>query len=148
MGATENEYPRAADGDAPAAPTGPDEAVALAQRYVEAYNNRDLDAMLACQDENIVSTPSRLFRNRPHTGHAGVRAWWAAMETTGQWYTVVIREIRPLDKERIAVLGEIRDGEQLLSPWAVLIRIRNGLITESHSYLSDEELLEELDLLG
>ncbi len=36
----------------------------------------------------------------------------------------------------------------VLSPWAVVVRIRNGLIVESHSYLSEEELLDELGLLG
>ena len=38
-------------------------------------------------------------------------------------------------------------GERL-SPWAVIVRIRDGLIIESHSYLSTEELLEDLGLLG
>jgi hypothetical protein len=30
----------------------------------------------------------------------------------------------------------------------VVVRIRNALIVESHSYLSEEELLDELGLLG
>jgi hypothetical protein len=87
------------------------EAVRLAQGYVAAYNNRDLDAMLALQDENIVSYPSRLFGHQPSPGHAGVRAWWASMVAAGRWYHVVIR-------------------------------IRSGLIIESHSYLSDVGLLD------
>lgn len=124
------------------------EAARLARSYVAAYNDRDLEAMLALQDENVVSYPARLFGNRSHTGHAGVRAWWATMEAAGRWYKVVVHEIRRLEPDRVAVLGEIRDGRQLLSPWAVVVRIRNGLIVESHSYLSEEELLDELGLLG
>lgn len=48
---------------------------------------------------------------------------------------------------RVAVLGEIRDEGQPLSPWAVVIRIRGGLIIESRSYLSDEDLLDRLGVL-
>ena len=36
-------------------------AVGLAERYVGAYNERDLDAMLAVQDENVVSYPAPIF---------------------------------------------------------------------------------------
>ncbi len=126
----------------------PAEAVRLARGYVAAYNDRDLEAMLALQDENVVSYPSRLFGSRRHTGHAGVRAWWETMVASGRWYEVVIRDIRLLDADRIAVLGEIRDQGEMLSPWGVVVRVRNGLIVESRSYLSSDELLEELGLLG
>jgi SnoaL-like domain len=124
------------------------EAVRLAQSYVAAYNDRDLPAMLALQDENVVSHPSRLFGPHPHTGHAGVRAWWEAMAASGRWYEVVVSDVRQLGPDRLAILGEIRDQGELLSPWGVLVRVSKGLIVESHSYLSDEELLDELGLLG
>ncbi len=125
------------------------QAVRLAEGYVGAYNDRNLEAMLALQDEHVVSHPSRLFGQQMHAGHAGVRAWWAEMEEAGRWYEVVIREIRQPQPDRIAVLGEIRDeaGEPL-SPWGVIVRVRDGLIVESHSYLSDDELLEQLGLLA
>ena len=126
--------------------TGVD-GVKLAQSYVAAYNDRDLDAMLAALDENVVSHPAPLFGHRPNLGHKGVRAWWAAMLWSGQSYEVVVHEIRQLDADRVAVLGEIRDAGKWLSPWAVVVRIRNGLIVESHSYLSDEELLTQLGVL-
>ncbi len=58
-----------------------------------------------------------------------------------------MHDVRLLAPDRIAVLGEIRDEGELLSPWGVVVRIRNGLIIESHSYLSSDELLEELGLL-
>ena len=128
-------------------PLGRAEAVRLAQSYVAAYNDRDLEAMLALQDENVVSYPVRMFGHRSLTGHAGVRAWWEAMEASGQWYEVIVSDIRLVVPDRVAILGEIRDQGELLSPWAVLARIHNGLIIESRSYLSDQELLDELGLL-
>jgi hypothetical protein len=123
------------------------EAVRLAERYVAAYNDRDLEAMLALQDENVVSYPSRLFANGRITGRDGVRSWWDAMAANGRWYEVVIGDIRQIGPDRMAILGEIRDRGARLSPWGVVVRVRNGLIVESHSYLSDADLLASLGLL-
>ena len=104
--------------------------------------------MLALQHEDVVSHPSRLFEPRQLNGRAGVRAWWEAMEASGRWYDVVVRDVRQIGPDRIAILGEIRDRGELLSPWGVVIRVRGGLIIESHFYLSDTELLTDLGVLG
>jgi hypothetical protein len=76
-----------------------------------------------------------------------VRAWWGAMIADCQSYDVVVSEVRSLQSDRVAVLGEVRSRGKRLSPWAVLVRIRKGLIVESHSYLSETNLLEKLQLL-
>ena len=123
------------------------QAVTLAERYVAAYNDRDLQAMLAVQDENIVSYPARLAGATPHRGHDGVRAWWNAILATGTWYEVVINDIRQHDPDRIVILGEIHEHGERISPWCVVIRVRNGLIIESRSYLSESDLLEQLGLI-
>ena len=70
------------------------------------------------------------------------------MVTSGRWYEVVVHEVRQLEPDRLAILGELRDQGELLSPWGVLVRVRNGLIVESRSYLSDNDLLESLSLIG
>ena len=123
------------------------EAVALAERYVAAYNDRDLQAMLDVLDESIVSHPSRLVGATDHEGHDGVRAWWKAMEDRGDWYEVGIREIRQPDPDRVAILGDIYDDGERVSPWCLIMRVRGGLIVESHSYLSDDDLLDRLGLM-
>src|SRR5690242_13263744 len=71
------------------------DAVRIAERYVGAYTARELDAMLAAMDDNVVSYPAPLFGHRPHVGHAGVRAWWAAM-MAGASFDVVVNEVRPI----------------------------------------------------
>ena len=125
-----------------------EQAVRFADAYVGAYNGRDLEAMLSLMDENIVSYPSRLFGPRQDIGHEGVRAWWQAMIDRDQWYKVAIRDVRVVGKERIAAVGDIYDAGEPISSWGVVFRVRDGLIVESRSYLSDAELLEELGLLG
>jgi hypothetical protein len=122
-------------------------ATRLAEAYVGAYNDRDLEAMLALMDDHVVSYPARLFGQRQTNGHAGVRAWWQSMVASDRWYEVTIREVRPLMPDRIAVLGDLLDHGEPLSPWGVIVRVADGLIVESRSYLSDEELLEELGVL-
>ncbi|HUA46617.1 MAG TPA: nuclear transport factor 2 family protein [Solirubrobacteraceae bacterium] len=123
------------------------QAVRLAERYVAAYNDRDLEAMLELQHEDLVSYPARLFGVREITGREGVRAWWEAMVASGRWYEVVVGDIRQIGPDRVGILGEIRDRGERLVPWGVVVRVRDGLIIESHSYLSDEELLQSLGLL-
>jgi len=125
------------------------DAVRVAERYVGAYNDRDLDAILAVQAEDVVSYPAPLYGHRPHFGHAGVREWWAAASASGVWYEVVVAEVRQIGSDRAAILGEIRSGEgRPLSPWAVVVRVRDGLIIESGSYLSEKDLLDELGVLS
>jgi ketosteroid isomerase-like protein len=122
--------------------------VRVAERYVGAYNDRDLDAMLAVMDENVVSHPAPLFGHRPHVGHAGVRAWWATMVASDHSFDVVVTGTRQIYPDRVAVFGELRSRGARLGPWAVVVLIRNGLIIESRSYLSGEDLLADLGLLG
>jgi ketosteroid isomerase-like protein len=123
--------------------SSPADAVRLAERYVAAYTDRDLDAFLAVLDEEVVSYPTPLFGHRPNFGHAGVRAWWAAMMASSRRFDVVVREIRQLEPDRVAVLGAVHSGDsgRRLGPWTVILRVRNGRIIESRSYLTDEEVL-------
>ena len=116
----------------------------IARRYVTAFNQRDLEAMLAVMDERVISYPTRLFEEREHRGHDGVRAWWQSMVAAGSAFEVVIREVRVLQPDRVAVLGAIDDHGEAISPWGVVVRIRDGLIVESRSYLSDADLLEAI----
>ena len=124
------------------------EAVNLAERYVGAYNARDLEAMLAVMDESVRSYPAPFFGHRPHSGHAGVRAWWAAMVASRLWFDVVVDDVRQVGADRVAILGEIRHEGRRRSPWAVFVRVRHGLIVESRSYLSEQAELERLGLLA
>jgi hypothetical protein len=38
---------------------------------------------------------------------------------------VVVREVRHLEPDRVAILGEIRDRDETLSPWGVVVRVRD-----------------------
>jgi hypothetical protein len=70
------------------------DAVQLAERYVAAYTDRDLDALLALLDEEVVTYPTPLFGHRPNFGHAGVRAWWAEMTASSRRFDIVVEDVR------------------------------------------------------
>ena len=60
---------------------------------------------------------------------------------------IAAREVRKLEAQRWAVLGELTIDAVPLSPFASLFAVAHGLITEAHEYLSEESLLRELDYL-
>jgi ketosteroid isomerase-like protein len=126
------------------------ETARVAGRFVDAYTDRDIDAMLAVMSDDVVSYPLPLFGFGPYRGHAGVREWWAAMEGAGAQYEVAVRQVRQLGPELVAVFGGLHSSTtgKVLGPWACLVRVRNALITETHFYLSDEDTLHELGLLA
>ena len=57
-------------------------------------------------------------------------------------------EVRAVGEHRWAILGEVWLGDQMVAPLAVMIRLRDGLITQSRSYLTDTDLLKDLGFLS
>ena len=116
----------------------------LLRGYVDAFNRRDADAMVAMADPAIVAYPCAITRSsRRYVGHQGLRNWIRDVSAAGHGYTVRPREVRKLENERWALLGELVD-ELPVSPFASLVRVGRGLITEAREYLSEESLLREV----
>ena len=69
------------------------------------------------------------------------------MIASGRSYAVILSEIRQLETDRLEILGWIHENDEPISPWGVVVRIDHGLIAESHSYPSDTELLESLQVI-
>jgi ketosteroid isomerase-like protein len=127
---------------------GVTEAQRLGRAYVDAYNQRDLEAMLAVLAPDVVAYPSPLFERRPaNIGHDGVRAWWQTMLDADRWYEVAVSHIRQATDGQWAIVGEIQHGGVVESPWLLVFRIKDGLISESRSYLSDEHVVAGLGRL-
>jgi ketosteroid isomerase-like protein len=128
--------------------SSPTDASRLARRYVDAYMDQDLGALLAATDEEVVWHPT-VFGHGPYFGHEGVRQWWRAMIASSRQVDVVVSELRQLGGDRAAVLGALHDrgSGKPLGPWALIVRVRNGRIVEARSYLDDHDALEERGLL-
>jgi hypothetical protein len=118
--------------------------VELAQRWIDAFNARDVDGMLAVAARDIVVRPLRWGVHSEYRGHAGIRAWLAAVAATPEATTVTPDAVRLLSRERIVVEGVI-DGAD--ARFVVLYGVRDGLLAEVRAYMSDSELLDQLGLL-
>jgi ketosteroid isomerase-like protein len=118
----------------------------LLRSYIAAYNDRNVDALIALADPRIAARPAGMSRRR-YVGHRGLRNWMRDVLAGDYGQTVVVWEVRKLERDRWALLGSIVvDGAQV-SPFAALMSVADGLITDAREYLSDESLLRELDHL-
>jgi len=139
------------DSDLPAARKALGEAKTvedLIRGFVAAFNRREAEAMIAFADPRIVAYPAKVSRtSRSYAGHQGLRHWVQDVVANDRGQRIAAREVRKLEAQRWAVLGELTIDAVPLSPFASLFAVAHGLITEAHEYLSEESLLRELDYL-
>jgi ketosteroid isomerase-like protein len=98
--------------------------VALARAWLDAFNARDLDRLLALYDENAVHTSPKLRAREPATGgkvagKAALRRWWQdaldrlpslrydEQHVTAMGDRVVIEYVRHVDGEEPLVVAEV-----------------------------------------
>jgi hypothetical protein len=118
---------------------------ALAVAFVEAFNDRDVDALVALAHPRIVFRPTTLIgQRRTYHGHEGLRRWVAEIEATGADFQVHIREIRPLRPSGFLVLSKLRVGDELITDSAMIASVQQDKIVEAHGYHSDEQMLAQL----
>jgi hypothetical protein len=121
---------------------------ALARRFVEAFNDRDADALVALAHPRIVFRPTSLVgHRRTYNGHAGLRRWVAEIDATGVDFQAHIREIRSLRPSGFLVLSKLRVGDELITDSAMIASVHQDKIIEAHAYLSDEGMLVQLGLV-
>jgi len=121
---------------------------AIAQRFIEAFNDRDAERLLALMDPAIEFHPTGLVgQRRRYDGHDGVRQWMGELESGPSRHQVRIREVRPTE-DGFTLLSEVLLDGELVSPSAMVAHFgANGKIVEARAFLSDEEMLLHLGLI-
>lgn len=112
--------------------------------WVDAFNGRDLDRMLAHMTPEVEFHPLRLGRvDAGYHGHDGVRQWFAQMVEDERGHRLEVAEFRDAGTNRLIALGALRvdDGSDP-APFWVLDRFRGRLIASAHHYLTDADILE------
>jgi ketosteroid isomerase-like protein len=71
-----------------------------ARRAYEAFNRRDLDALLALMDPEVRFTTRFVERSDPYNGHDGVRAWWEDLLRVFPDFSAEIVEVRARPRPR------------------------------------------------
>jgi len=125
-----------------------DTFTALARGFVEAFNERDADALVALAHPRIVFRPTSLMgHRRTYHGHAGLRRWVAELDAVGADFRAHIREIRPLRPSGFLVLSKLRVGDELITDSAMIATVDRDKVVEAHGYLSDEGMLAQIGLI-
>lgn len=112
---------------------------ATVRRWFDAFNSRDLEAMLACMDAHVDFRPLRLSGiGSIYRCHPGVSEWFADLARMEHRHRVDLAEVSISAGDRVIAAGTLSaagpDGPS--SFWAV-DRFENGLIVAAQHFLSD-----------
>jgi uncharacterized protein len=130
------------------------ENVEAFKRAIDAYNRRDIDAVLEEIDpevewlgavQTLVEGKAKVYR-----GHAGVRQWVRDIDETLADIRLEFFEIRDLG-DRLVASGRLRargkaSGAETESPFACVVDSKNGKATRVLSFLDPKEALEAAGL--
>jgi ketosteroid isomerase-like protein len=127
-----------------------EQGVQLGRRFVDAYNARDIEAIIACFDPSIEYHAAWAgIAPTVYHGHDGLRRWHRDLQEA--WGD----EIR-VEPEAYFDLGETglafyvtrargsHSGAEVAMPGASVLRVRDGLIIYMKAYLDREEALRDL----
>ncbi len=119
----------------------------IAHGFIDAFNRRDVDGLIAFADPDIKFHPTVLVGDiRAYRGHEGLRRWVEDLSSAEAEHQVRVREVRPLDSVYFIVLSDVLLYGEVLGPSAMLGRLTaTGEIGEAHAYLSDESMLATLE---
>jgi SnoaL-like domain len=120
----------------------------LARRFIDGFNRRDADALVALCHPQVEFLPTILVGQRAvYHGHDGLRRWVADLRAASAAHEVRVRKVRVLAPDRFAVLTEVLLDGDLLSPSAMVAKLEGGLIVHAKAYLSDEHTLIRVGVL-
>jgi ketosteroid isomerase-like protein len=124
--------------------------VELAYRSVDAFNRRDLDALLALMDDDVEGAPPLASIEGDYHGHAGIRRWWESLFSGLPDFTIEVVELRDRGDLTVAVLSNRAHGAFSDTPveqklWLVG-EWRNRKVVWWQTFRSEAEALEAAGL--
>lgn len=113
---------------------------ATVRRWFDAFNSRDLEAMLACMHPNVDFHPLRLHGlDGAYHGHRGVGEWFDGLQRLEHRHRVELTQASAVGSGRVIAAGTLTGGDPCgpASFWA-LERFENNLIIAARHHLSDQ----------
>ncbi len=122
------------------------ENVELTRRAFQAFNDRDLDAVLAGLHHDVEAFPRLAAVEGGYRGHDGVRRWWAELLGAFPDFHVELLELRDLGEFIVLSLRLRGSGAESDTPvdavaWHVN-EFRDGKVIRWRVYTSESEALE------
>ena len=121
----------------------------IVSRWVDAFNARDLDGILADLAGTVDFRPVRLSGiAASYRGHDGVREWFTQLMRLRHDYRIVLLEARATGEGRVFASGPLSlGGESDVGPFCALHRLDEWLIVAVRQYLTDPDMIESLGLI-
>jgi ketosteroid isomerase-like protein len=128
------------------------ENVELFRKALEAYNRRDIEAILEIWHPEAEWYPftAQVEGDNAYHGHEGLRQWWANVEATFEEREASVEEVRDLG-DAVVALGHLRargmgSGIEIDQVVFHLARFRHGKVAHWKLYLNRAEALEAAGL--
>ena len=80
-------------------------------------------------------------------GREGVRDYFRDLQARDRGQHVQVSEIRRIGADEFVVFAELLIREEVISPAAVIIRVKDGEIVRASGYLSDEATMTSVGLI-
>lgn len=116
--------------------------------WARAVNQRDPDTMIVHSTPDVDVYPMQIGVSGHYQGPDGLRRWIDEIIASDLGHRVDFRGIRTLPDGRVALFGEVFVGDASISSYTLIATLRDGKVAATRSYLSDEETLTQLKLLG
>ena len=127
------------------------ENVELVKRFVDAFNERDVETFAAMTTHDFEWTTSTMaVEGEVFRGRAGIDTYFEHMREVWEDFQGVTHDYRDLG-ERVLWLGRLEgrgrgSGVPISTPLDIVFDIRGEKISRMHSYLDHDEALQALGL--
>lgn len=120
----------------------------IGRAWVDAFNRRDADGLIALSSSDIEWHPTLLVGSRRvYRGHDGLRRWIADLQDAVIQHSLALRSVHRLDG-RFALVADIYIEGDLQGNGALVGRLgADGTIVEGRAYLTDAALLRQLGVI-
>ena len=120
----------------------------VAHRFIDAFNRRDPEGFVAVFHPECELRPTLLVGFRSvYRGQSGVRRYFDDLADGNREHGVRLREIRRMGPDQFALLTEVTLGDEVVSPAAAIVRLRDEQVVALTAYLRDEATLASLELI-
>jgi ketosteroid isomerase-like protein len=115
----------------------------VVRRWFDAFNRRDLEALLALAHPEIAFSPLQVHGADVLHGPEGVAAVWARMEEVGLDHRIAITELHTLEDGRTAAVGLVQPGDVAMIG---IYRTEGDLIIEGQNRFAGDDTLRRLGI--
>jgi hypothetical protein len=120
----------------------------LASAWIDAWNRRDTEALVALADPGIELRPLRLRSlDDGYRGHEGLREWMDSIAQAGHQHQIAAEAIHELKGSRVVVEGEVTIGGRFTSPFSGIYEFEGGRMRVMSHYFTPLSLLESIGVL-